>query len=231
VRNVSASAAFLLAAYRFESLLERGDEVADVFDSAVLVIEAIVHFLVDVPLVFLELAQGVILYLCNAVTLPRQLAVQLVDQFSLHLETFFLLSKDGLFDLAAIFSKIFEDFSFLLDTGVLLSFEVHEIFVHLIVDGCKLVVKALNTVTFLLVKHVLKMLDAVVTPFVLVCLVLLLIVELLGQFVVHVDQLSVVALLVSFERLIDLFALIDCVLLDVLDFSLSEKEQSEIGRV
>jgi hypothetical protein len=231
VRNVSASAAFLLAAYRFESLLERGDEVADVFDSAVLVIEAIVHFLVDVPLVFLELAQGVILYLCNAVTLPRQLAVQLVDQFSLHLETFFLLSKDGLFDLAAIFSKIFEDFSFLLDTGVLLSFEVHEIFVHLIVDGCKLVVKALNTITFLLVKHVLKMLDAVVTPFVLVCLVLLLIVELLGQFVVHVDQLSVVALLVSFERLIDLFALIDCVLLDVLDFSLSEKEQSEIGRV
>ena len=231
MRNVSASAAFLLAAYRFESLLERGDEVADVFDSAVLVIEAIVHFLVDVPLVFLELAQGVILYLCNAVTLPRQLAVQLVDQFSLHLETFFLLSKDGLFDLAAIFSKIFEDFSFLLDTGVLLSFEVHEIFVHLIVDGCKLVVKALNTVTFLLVKHVLKMLDAVVTPFVLVCLVLLLIVELLGQFVVHVDQLSVVALLVSFERLIDLFALIDCVLLDVLDFSLSEKEQSEIGRV
>jgi len=231
VRNVSASAAFLLAAYRFESLLERGDEVADVFDSAVLVIEAIVHFLVDVPLVFLELAQGVILYLCNAVTLPRQLAVQLVDQFSLHLETFFLLSKDGLFDLAAIFSKIFEDFSFLLDTGVLLSFEVHEIFVHLIVDGCKLVVKALNTVTFLLVKHVLKMLDAVVTPFVLVCLVLLLIVELLGQFVVHVDQLSVVALLVSFERLIDLFALIDCVLLDVLDFSLSEKEQCEIGRV
>ena len=231
MRNVSASAAFLLAAYRFESLLERGDEVADVFDSAVLVIEAIVHFLVDVPLVFLELAQGVILYLCNAVTLPRQLAVQLVDQFSLHLETFFLLSKDGLFDLAAIFSKIFEDFSFLLDTGVLLSFEVHEIFVHLIVDGCKLVVKALNTVTFLLVKHVLKMLDAVVTPFVLVCLVLLLIVELLGQFVVHVDQLSVVALLVSFERLIDLFALIDCVLLDVLDFSLSEKEQSEICRV
>ena len=81
----------------------------------------VVHLLEDVPLVLLELAQRIRLDLLNFVSLPLELGLKFLDEVGLHLETLLLFSDDGLFDFGAFLCEILKDFSFFLDTGILLS--------------------------------------------------------------------------------------------------------------
>lgn len=78
--------------------MESRDECGDLLDCAVLVLEPVFHFLVDVPFVFMELAQSVCLDLLDLVSLTLQLSVQLLDELCLLLQTLFLLDDDRLFD-------------------------------------------------------------------------------------------------------------------------------------
>ena len=75
----------------------------------------------------------------------------------------------------------------------------------------------MNTIVSFLLEHVFECLHPVETPLVLISLVLVLCVEFVFQLVVQVIQLLIVALLVGLERVVNFFALIDGVLLNVLN--------------
>lgn len=130
----------LFSTHCFERLLEGRDEVRNVFDRAILMVVPVLHFLFDIPLVFLELTDSVFFNLFDSFPLPFQFIIQLLHELALLLKTLFLLCDDGFFNLSALFSQVFEDFTLFLNTSILLSFEIDEIFIHLGIDGSQLVV-------------------------------------------------------------------------------------------
>lgn len=199
----------------------------DVFDGAILVVVPAVHFLVDVPLILLEFAQGVGLDLLDFVSLSLQLCVQLLHKFTLLLETLLLLSDDRFLDLRAVFSQIFKDFAFFLDTGILLCLQIDKVLVHLGIDGGELVIKTLNPVASLLCKQVLQVGHPIVAALVLTCLVLVLLIKLVIELSVQVVQLPIVLQLVCLERIVDFLSLVHSVLLDVFDLPKEQKRRQK----
>ena len=179
----------------------------------------IVHFLEDVSLVLFELSKRIGLDLLDLVSLALELGVELLYKISLLLETLFLLGKDGFFNLGRFFSEILKDFSFFLHTSVLLSFQVDKVLAHLIMNWFKLIVETLNAITTLLGKQVLQVCHPIVASFVFVHLVLVLVVILVFQLGVEILELLVILDLIGLERVVDLLAFVDSVLLDILDFS------------
>ena len=183
----------------------------------------VIHFLEDVTLVFLELTQCVRLDLRDLVSLPLQLGVELLNQFTLLFESFLLLGDNGLLNLLRFFGQILENFALFLHSSILLSLQVNEIFVHLGVDRSQLVVQTLNAIASLLRKHVFELGHAVVATAILALLVFVLRVELVLHLGVQVPQLLIIPDLVGLQRVVHFLTLIDCILLDVLDFPIEQR--------
>ena len=183
----------------------------------------VIHFLEDVTLVFLELTQRVSLDLRDLVSLPLQLGVELLNQFTLLFKSFLLLGDNGLLNLLRLFGQILKNFALFLHSSILLSLQVNEIFVHLSVNRGQLVVQTLNAIVSLLRKHVFELCHAVVATAILALLVFVLRVELVLHLGVQVPQLLIIPDLVGLQRVVHFLTLIDCILLDVLDFPIEKR--------
>ena len=186
----------------------------------------VIHFLEDVSLVLLELTQSVCLNLLDLVSLSLKLGVKFLNKLTLLLQPLFLLRDDGLFNLLRFLSQVLQDLTLFLDSGIFLSFQVNEIFVHLSIDWSKLVVQTLNTIASLLGQHVFKVCHAIVAALILALLVFVLSVELVVHLNVQVFELLIIFDLVGLERIIDFLALINSILLDVLNLPMSQKVES-----
>ena len=173
--------------------------MGDVSNGSILVSVPVIHFLEDVTLVFLELTQCVRLDLRDLVSLPLQLGVELLNQFTLLFESFLLLGDNGLLNLFRLFGQILENFALFLHSSILLSLQVNEIFVHLGIDRSQLVVQTLNAIASLLRKHVFKLGHAVVATAILALLVFVLRVELVLHLGVQVPQLLIIPDLVGLQ--------------------------------
>ena len=135
----------VLSSDSFERKLEGRDELRDVFDSAILMLESVAHFLVYVALIFLELADCVGLDLLDLVTLTLQLISKLCHEIILLVNAFILLLVNRLFNLGRLFCEVVEDFALFLHSRVLLSLQVGKVFVHLSTDWIELVVQGLDS--------------------------------------------------------------------------------------
>ena len=182
------------------------------------------HFFEDVSLVFFEFAEGVRFDLLDFVTLALKFCVELLDKLTLLFLTLFLLVLNRFLNLGTFFSKILENFTLFLHTSILFSLQVTEVLVHLSVDGSQLIVQALNSITSLLGKHILKVSHAIATPLMFTLLVFVLSVELILHFIVKFIQLLIISDLVGLQRIVNLLSFIHSILLDVLDFSIEERQ-------
>ena len=140
-----------------------------------------------------------------------------------------MLGDDCLFDFGRFFSQVLEDLSFLLDSSILFSFQVSEVFGHLLLNRGQLFVKGLNAIRALLVEQVFQMCHPVVPSLVLRLLVIVLLIELVVHLLVKVLELLIVFDRVCLERVINFFALVNSVLLDVFDFSKRIGERLQKG--
>ena len=200
----------------------------DVLDGAILVFVPVVHFLEDVTLVLFKFTKRISLDLRDLVSLPLQLSVQLFDQLALLLKPLFLLGDDRFLNFLRLLRQIFQDFAFFLHSCILLSFQVDKIFVHLVIDWSQLVIQTLNTIASLLCEHVFELGHAIVATSIFTLLVFVLSIEFVFHLCVQIFQLLIIPDLVCLQRVVYFLALINCILLDVLDFPKWQKKMINI---
>ena len=89
-------------------------------------VEAVIHFLIHIGMVFPKLADRICLYLLDAILLPLELIVKLLRQVRLPLQTTLLLRIDGVFYFVCLLLEQLEYFPLFLDASVSLRLQVLE---------------------------------------------------------------------------------------------------------
>lgn len=191
---------------------------------SVLLIEAVVHLLINVAAVLAELIQSVLLNALNLLSLSVQLVSKRVYKVTLHFLTLLLLLENSVFNLLGISCKVIQDHSFILHALIAFFVQILVILFDLSFDWCQLIGQVLNTVSSLLCTHVIKCLNSVITSFNLICLVCALSCKSVVELLMQIFKLFFKLDLVVFEGLIHLLTLVNCILFDVFDFSAGRLE-------
>ena len=125
----------------------------DIFDYFVLVLEPVIHLLLDVLAVFLEFATGSCLESFDPLILSLNFICYTLVQLGLSRKSLFFLYNKSFFNLGAFLSKCIKDLTFFLNTSVPLlndsSFYVSQVFMY----GLQLSFQGLNAIFSLLAYH------------------------------------------------------------------------------
>lgn len=203
--------------------------MADVPDHAVLLLKPVIHLLSDITFILSKLIQSVLLDPLNLGALPVQLRFKFLNEFSLHLLALILLLQNSILDLFSISRQIIKDCPLISHSLVTFLVKVPIVNIDLLVDRCQLVIQVLDSVCTLLSTHIIKSFYPVVASLDLICLVFGFFFKCVVEVLMQALQLLFEFGLVSFQRLIHLLAFIDCILLDVFDFSTQDKSGLQSG--
>jgi hypothetical protein len=121
--------------------LKGGDEVLNILDENVLMLESVVHFLLDVAAVLLELTASTILKVFYPLVFTFDLSGDTVVELSLPCETLLFFDLKLFLNLGRLLMQGVEDLAFLLYTGV--PFSVNASFnpAEIVADRVELVLK------------------------------------------------------------------------------------------
>lgn len=189
----------------------------DILNQYVLMLEPIIHLLADVALVLRELVHRALLELPYPLVLALDLSSHALVQLLLPCEALLLLDLQSLLNLRRLLVQGVEDLPLFLDARIPLGVRRRLDPPQVRSDRLQLGLERADAVFSLLAQHVFEVLHPVVAPDALrlhvVSLLLNAGVELIRQVSHHLE----VSVLKQFKLIVDLLALVDRVLLVVLD--------------